>query len=85
MTKQEEIKLPMRQEIVDAMLSGTTVWWELNDRWDFIYAECLDVYDRIFPLDWNKQRAIVKIYDRILSAEERHKIGTIEEGLFNAN
>ncbi len=76
------IKMPTEQDLRNAMLSGSVVWWgKYRSWWRFHYAEHKDVYDRIFPIN-NLGTAFVKIYSRSLDKSERRKIRASETHCF---
>ena len=77
----KDLKLPSRQELTDAMLKGTILWWELVDgNWTHYFADCRDVYYHVFM---NQGRvALVKLYDRVLTFEKKEAIFRKEGDLF---
>lgn len=77
----DNIKLPTRQELVDYMLKGTTMWWELvDDNWVHYFADCKDVYDNTFT---NRSKvALVKVFNRVLLYKEKAAIFQKEGRLF---
>ena len=77
------IKLPTRQELIDLMLIGTTMWWEwVDDGWVQYFSDCKDVYDHVYTLDLNEKRALQRQYDRVLSFEEKQAVFQAEAKWF---
>lgn len=77
----KEIHLPSRQEIIDLMLEGTTLWWEKVDGdWVCYYADEQDVNDHIFGLECTVY--LIKIYNHVLTFEEKGNIFRKEASMF---
>ena len=80
--KSGDVVLPTRQEMIDTMLVGTTMWWELvGEDWVCYFSDCKDTYDHLF-LNFDVKEALQKLYNRILSYGEKSAIFRHEAPFF---
>ena len=73
-----------KEQIVSAMLTGTTTWWAKNDegRFHFMHSDCTDVFDAIFSQPRSGHTFYVTICSTVLTKEERLRIQIHNQTLF---
>jgi len=75
------VHFPTKQELIDTMLKGTTLWWErIDGQWACYWTDCKNVYNHVYS--WTQERCLIKQYGRLLSFEEKRVIFTSEALLF---